>query len=120
MELMKLDDDVRDLLERENELSLSEYIEKAVRIHYRLTVIHPFPDGNGRTSRAFTNMLLIHHGLPPVFFRFDKKDIHHNLEKDLYKEALSIVDQKKDFGPLFEIYYKGILESLDLLTQNNF
>ncbi len=120
MELIKLDDDVIDLLERENDLSTSQYIEHVVRIHHRLTVIHPFPDGNGRTSRAFTNLLLIHRGLPPVFFRYDKKDIFGNLEKDLYKEALSIADQQNDFGPLFEMYYRGILESLDLLTQNHF
>jgi Fic-DOC domain mobile mystery protein B len=34
--------------------------EIAVRFHHRLTVIHPFPNGNGRHARLMTDILLIH------------------------------------------------------------
>jgi Fic family protein len=34
--------------------------------HFRLTAIHPFGDGNGRTARLLMNMLLLRMGYPPV------------------------------------------------------
>ena len=34
--------------------------EIAVRFHHRLTVIHPFPNGNGRHARLMTDILLVH------------------------------------------------------------
>jgi len=32
--------------------------ERAARLHHRLTVIHPFPNGNGRCSRVFADLYL--------------------------------------------------------------
>lgn len=112
-----LDDEVQKLMDQENALSLSEYIERVVRIHHRLTVIHPFPEGNGRTSRAFTNLLLMHRGLPAVFFRYDKKGARNRFEKDFYKDALGQADQNGNYDLLYEAYYRGLLESLDVLTK---
>ena len=37
--------------------------------HFRLTAIHPFADGNGRTARLLMNLLLIRGGYPPVAVR---------------------------------------------------
>lgn len=37
--------------------------------HYRLTAIHPFADGNGRTARLLMNLVLIRGGYPPVAVR---------------------------------------------------
>jgi Fic family protein len=37
--------------------------------HFRLTAIHPFMDGNGRTARLLMNLLLIRGGYPPVAVR---------------------------------------------------
>lgn len=34
--------------------------EIAVRFHHRLTVIHPFPNGNGRHARLMTDILQVH------------------------------------------------------------
>lgn len=34
--------------------------------HFRLTAIHPFSDGNGRTARLLMNLLLIRGGYPPI------------------------------------------------------
>jgi len=34
--------------------------EIAVRFHHRLTVTHPFPNGNGRHARLMTDILLFH------------------------------------------------------------
>ena len=37
--------------------------------HYRLTAIHPFSDGNGRTARLLMNLILVRGGYPPVAVR---------------------------------------------------
>ena len=38
--------------------------ETAYRFHHRLVAIHPFPNGNGRHARTFTDLLLIQTGQP--------------------------------------------------------
>jgi Fic family protein len=40
--------------------------ETAFAAHARLVTIHPFSDGNGRTARLLTNLLLMRAGYPPV------------------------------------------------------
>lgn len=50
--------------------------------HYRLTAIHPFSDGNGRTARLLMNLLLIRGGHPPVAVRpEDRKAYLDSLER---------------------------------------
>ena len=41
----------------------------AFDLHFALTAIHPFADGNGRTARLLMNLLLIRGGYPPVAVR---------------------------------------------------
>lgn len=41
----------------------------AFEAHFRLTAIHPFGDGNGRTARLLMNLILIREGYPPVAVR---------------------------------------------------
>ncbi len=43
--------------------------EAAFIAHFRLTAIHPFGDGNGRTARLLMNLLLLRCGYPPVAVR---------------------------------------------------
>jgi Fic family protein len=38
--------------------------ESAFEAHFRLTAIHPFSDGNGRTARLLMNLMLIRDGYP--------------------------------------------------------
>jgi Fic family protein len=44
--------------------------------HFRLTAIHPFGDGNGRTARLFMNLLLIRAGYPPIAVRPEDRKIY--------------------------------------------
>lgn len=37
-------------------------LEIAVRLHHRLVLIHPFPNGNGRVSRLTADMFMQQHG----------------------------------------------------------
>ncbi|ESO91747.1 hypothetical protein LOTGIDRAFT_163109 [Lottia gigantea] len=52
-------------LNSEETLSLHP-IELAALAHYKLVIIHPFYDGNGRTSRLLMNLILMQAGFPPV------------------------------------------------------
>lgn len=54
-----------DWLNSEEALALHP-IEFAALAHYRLVAIHPFYDGNGRTSRLLMNLILMQAGFPPV------------------------------------------------------
>lgn len=52
-----------DWLKSEEALQLHA-IEKAALAHYMLVWIHPFVDGNGRTSRFLLNLILMKKGFP--------------------------------------------------------
>ena len=40
--------------------------EAALRLHHRLVQIHPFPNGNGRHARLWSDLILRQHGRPPL------------------------------------------------------
>jgi Fic family protein len=64
----------------------------AFEAHFRLTAIHPFSDGNGRTSRLLMNLLLIRGGYMPVAVRpEDRKTYLDTLER------ASLADDLKPF-----------------------
>lgn len=64
-----------------------EYIDKCVTLHCKLIKIHPFNDGNGRTTRAFMNALLKIAGVPPVYIKpSEKEEYHMAMEKALVDE----------------------------------
>ncbi|XP_076450600.1 protein adenylyltransferase Fic-like [Babylonia areolata] len=48
-------------------------IEFAALAHYKLVVIHPFYDGNGRTSRLLMNLILMQAGFPPVAIEVEER-----------------------------------------------
>lgn len=107
-----LGEDLNRLVETYDGLSVGEYIEQLQDIHHRLTVIHPFRDGNGRSIRAFINLLLLRRGLPPVLFA-DKT-------KKEYKDSLTEADKTGSTTDLAELYYKQMLMSHAVLTDNLF
>ncbi|KAK6624855.1 hypothetical protein RUM44_011719 [Polyplax serrata] len=53
-------------------------IKYAALAHYKLVRIHPFDDGNGRTSRLLMNAILMQAGFPPVIIL--KQDRHRYYE----------------------------------------
>lgn len=88
---------------------LSEFIEQAAKLHHRLTVIHPFADGNGRTTRGFLNLLFMHRGLPPIYIKA--------AEKEEYRCALARADMEEDFNNLYEVIFKALLRAQAELTE---
>jgi Fic family protein len=50
--------------------------EGAFEAHFRLTAIHPFSDGNGRTARLLMNLMLIRGSYPTVSVRPEDRKIY--------------------------------------------
>ncbi|KAK6747026.1 hypothetical protein RB195_000333 [Necator americanus] len=48
-------------------------VEKAAIAHYKLVVVHPFVDGNGRTARLLLNLILMRAGFPPVILPVESR-----------------------------------------------
>jgi Fic family protein len=63
--------------------------EAAFDAHFRLTAIHPFSDGNGRTARLLMNLLLLRDGYVPIAVRpEDRKTYLDTLERASLTEDL--------------------------------
>lgn len=50
--------------------------ECAFEAHFRLTAIHPFSDGNGRTARLLMNLMLIRGFYPPLAVRPEDRKVY--------------------------------------------
>jgi Fic-DOC domain mobile mystery protein B len=74
--------------------------EIAVRLHHHLTVIHPFPNGNGRLARLMADLLAVRLGREPFTWgRVSLTDAGETRAR--YIAALRVAD-KHDIGPLLE------------------
>ncbi len=69
-------------------------IFKAIYFHHELIRIHPFADGNGRTTRIAKNWMLMYDLYPPIFVKDDT-------EKKEYIQTLSKSFQALDRDPNF-------------------
>ena len=79
--------------------------ERAAQAHFRLVSIHPFVDGNGRTARLLTNLLLMQGGYPPAIIKTGERMAYLNsLEKaqtggsqeDYEKLMFKVIDRSLD------------------------
>jgi len=52
-------------------------VRHAALAHYKLVFIHPFMDGNGRTSRLLMNLILMRAGFPPVIIRRADREVYY-------------------------------------------
>lgn len=70
-------------------------VERAARVHADFVGIHPFTDGNGRTSRLLMNLELMKDGFPPAVLPVSKR-----LE---YYEALDRAHTHGDYDPFYAL-----------------
>ena len=57
------------ILKVENEWSTCQPVERAAKVHAEFVKIHPFVDGDGRTSRLLMNYELMKAGFPPAVIK---------------------------------------------------
>lgn len=109
-ELAKVDEDIKLYFGTKDNIKASDYIKHVIRTHHRITVIHPFPEGNGRTTRAFLNVQLVRAGLTPIYIKVE--------EKKNYIAALEKVDIEKNYDDLYELIFRVMLRSHVELSMN--
>lgn len=88
-----------------------EILKLAADVHYNLVNIHPFGDGNGRTSRLLMNYIQLYHGEPLIkIFTEDRADYINALNEAEEKEDLNIF---RDFVCLQQTkFYASELEKV--------
>lgn len=80
-------------------------IELAALLHHKLTHIHPFWDGNGRTSRLVMNILILEAGYPlAIILKNDRKR---------YYRVLAEADNG-NFKSICEFIAQAVLRSLNI------
>jgi Fic family protein len=78
--------------------------DAAFDAHYRLTAIHPFGDGNGRTARLLMNLLLLRGGYPPMAVRPE--------DRAEYLAALETGSVSGDLAPFHTIMATRLADTL--------
>lgn len=81
-------------------------ITRGAMLHAIFVGIHPFIDGNGRTSRLLLNLELMKEGYPPVIIKV--------VNRLNYYEALDKTHTEKDYDDFIQLVAKEAEESLDL------
>lgn len=81
-------------------------IIRGAMLHVIFVGIHPFIDGNGRTSRLLLNLELMKSGYPPVIIRVENRLAYYN--------ALDKAHTTSDYADFIELVAKEVEASLDL------
>ncbi len=76
-------------------------VERAARVHVDFVGIHPFVDGNGRTSRLLMNLELMKSGYPPVVIAVE--------QRLAYYQALDVAHVERDYQPFIALI-KNVVE----------
>lgn len=88
----------------------SDHIIKiAADAHYKLVSIHPFEDGNGRTSRLLMNLILIQNGYPPAIIR--KEDMVS------YFNSLEKAQTTRELADFYNLIFESVDRSLDIYLE---
>ncbi len=81
-------------------------IERAAMVHIIFVGIHPFVDGNGRTSRLLLNLELMKSGYPPIVIKADNRVKYYN--------ALDSVHTTIENSEFVKIVEEEVNKTLDL------
>jgi Fic family protein len=73
-----------------NNLSIQDKINLSFDAHFNLVSVHPFYDGNGRTSRLLMNYIQAYYDLPLA--------IINSQDRDIYFQALIDTREKDDIN----------------------
>lgn len=95
---------------RENTIAedIIDYIDNAVELSCKLIKIHPFYDGNGRSSRTLLNIYFKIAGIPPVYVTYKERDEY----LDAMAKAIRDTDYNPDYSSIKKFYYYKICDSL--------
>ena len=78
----------------------------AADMHEKIVTVHPFIDGNGRTSRLIMNLVLLMNGFPIAIIKGD------NESRQAYYDALEKVQSKGSSVDFYKLVLDAEIESL--------
>ena len=78
-------------------------IVRATLLHGEFVKIHPFIDGNGRTSRLLLNFELMKSGYTPIIIK--------NKERAKYYDAIDLAHTTMNYGPFVKLVSELVIES---------
>lgn len=81
-------------------------VARGAMLHAIFVGIHPFIDGNGRTSRLLLNLELMKDGFPPIVIK-----VEHRLA---YYEALDKAHTQKEYDDFIKLVAGEVEDSLNL------
>lgn len=100
-------------------------VKYAALAHYKLVHIHPFTDGNGRTSRLLMNLILMRNGYPPVIIPKQWRHKYYDFlqlgnEGDIRPFVRFVADCTDKTLDLFLWATSELSHQIPLLSQNEF
>lgn len=115
----------RELGKNKSPEEILPYINDCIELNCKLIKIHPFENGNGRSVRAFTNLLFSLANIPPVYVKENEREKY----LDAMEKALSFHGERRektsydislnDTTAIKKFYYYKICDSLiDLDIKN--
>ena len=81
-------------------------VVRGAMLHAIFVGIHPFIDGNGRTSRLLLNLELMNNGYPPVIIKVENRLA--------YYEALDKAHTTQDYDDFIQLVAAEVNDLLDL------
>lgn len=99
--------------------NIREYIKECMKIKCKLIQIHPFGDGNGRTTRCFINRLFLMAGIPPVYIKKDEKNEYKAaMTEALRHRGAKDADDDSKYDMITNFYLYKICDSIIELDIN--
>lgn len=80
-------------------------VERAARVHGEFVKIHPFTDGNGRTSRLLMNLILMQSGFPATVIEVE--------QRLAYYEALDTAHCTGDYSSFIALVADSVKRSFE-------
>ena len=91
------------IVEYQNDWQDYHPVVRATLLHGEFVKIHPFIDGNGRSSRLLLNFKLMRSGYTPIIIK--------NENRAKYYEVIDLAHTTTNYGPFIELVSDLVIES---------